>query len=426
LPARPFHAILSTLGTDGDVFPYIGLGTLLRSRGHRVTLIASGNYLRRATEHDLEFIPLVEASEADALFSRADFWHPVKGGLIGARWGAPHIPRQYEMFAELARDPDSVFICSPAIFAGRLVQEKFNRPLATVVLQPWMIPSLDAPPVFPPRVGPPRWAPRALFQLHFGLIHGIGWLLIGRALNKLRRKVGLPPVWRVFRWWFSPELMIGMFPDWWGQPQADWPSQMRLAGFPMFDGVGDEQLPPDLIEFLDAGDPPIVFTFGTGMMHASHLYSASLEACRSLGKRAIFATKYAEQLPQPLPPFARQVCFAPFMKLFPRCAAVVHHGGIGTIAKCLAAGPPQLVLPVAYDQFENAMKVKALGAGDWLPPRRRNAADIAKSLRELLSGQTATAGISISSRFCAADGLDQAADMIERLASTSLPRTPVA
>ena len=70
---RPFHAILSALGTDGDIFPYIGLGRVLRERGHRVTVIVSGNYKDRVLSQGLEFLPLVEAAEAHALFSHPDF-----------------------------------------------------------------------------------------------------------------------------------------------------------------------------------------------------------------------------------------------------------------------------------------------------------------------------------------------------------------
>ena len=87
--------------------------------------------------------------------------------------------------------------------------------------------------------------------------------------------------------------------------------------------------------------------------------------------RGILLTKYAAQVPDPLPPNVIRVGFAPFRKLFPRCAAVVHHGGIGTVAKALAAGVPQLVLPGAFDQTDNATRVKRLGAGDWFPPAGR-------------------------------------------------------
>jgi len=79
---------------------------------------------------------------------------------------------------------------------------------------------------------------------------------------------------------------------------------------------------------------------------------------RRFGGRGRFLTRYPHQLPAPLPPFVRKCAFAPFTELFPLCAALMHHGGIGTTARALAAGTPQLILPLAYDQPDNAARVK--------------------------------------------------------------------
>src|SRR4029077_17247403 len=117
-----------------------------------------------------------------------------------------------------------------------------------------------------------------------------------------------------------------------------------------------------------AAPPPIAFTFGTGMMHGARLFRASIEACERLGARGILLTGFSDQLPAPLPRLVHHCPYASFQKLFPRCAAVVHHGGVGTTAQALAAGVPQLVLPLAWDQPDNAARVKGLGVGDRLSP----------------------------------------------------------
>jgi UDP:flavonoid glycosyltransferase YjiC (YdhE family) len=237
------------------------------------------------------------------------------------------------------------------LLAARLIQEKLGVPLVSVVLQPWMIPSVFAPPVMMGGLTLPRWAPRAIVKTYFRALDGFGALLLGRELNSLRASLGLKRVRRIFQWWFSPELVIGMFPEWFGEPQRDWPHQIKLAGFPLNDGQPNDGVPEDTIEFCRAGSPPIAFTFGTGMMHARELFQKAIEACRMLRERAIFLTKFRSQLPRSLPPFAHHCDFAPFQKLFPLCAAVVHHGGIGTVAKALAAGTPQLVLPFAWTKW---------------------------------------------------------------------------
>src|SRR5688500_7184574 len=93
------HAILATLGTDGDVVPHAGLGARLRARGHRVTLAAPETSQPLAARLGLDFRPLASAAEAARMLPDPDLWHPLRGGLMMARWGGPLIPRQYDLLA---------------------------------------------------------------------------------------------------------------------------------------------------------------------------------------------------------------------------------------------------------------------------------------------------------------------------------------
>lgn len=421
----PLHVILTSIGTDGDVFPYVGLGAALARRGHRVTLAVAEGYRALAEANGLAFRPLVTRDENEQCFGDPDFWHPLKGPWIGARWGVAFLPRQYELLAGLAGDGRSVLVASPGIVSARLVQEKLGRPMASAVLQPWMIRSSSAPPVMPGGLTLPRWAPRPFDALYWLGIDAVGAALLGGPLNRLRAQLGLPPVRRVFNWWLSPQRVLGMFPDWYGCPQPDWLEQIRLTGFPMYDGAkGDgatvPALPDDLAAFCNAGPPPVAFTLGTGMRHAADLFREAAAACEAAGVRGILLTKYADQLPAPLPPSVRHVAYAPFGQLFPRCGAVVHHGGIGTVAKSLAAGVPQLVLPIAFDQTDNAMRVKRLGAGDWLPARRATAPRIAAALKNLLTPEARARSRAVATRFTPdddnADALGCAAQLVEAMA----------
>lgn len=413
------HAILVSLGTGGDVFPYLGLGSRLKSRGHRVTLVTDEHYESLAGEHGFAYRALLSGQEIDELLADPDFWHPIKGPIIASRWGVGFIGRQYALLAEIASEDgagDAVLVASPGVFAARLVQEKLSKPMASVILQPMMVVSSLAPPVMPGGFTLPRWAPRPAGKLYWRLIDGVGDLLLGRHLNRIRESLALKPVRRIFQWWLSPQLVIGMFPEWYGQPQADWPPQLKLAGFPLYDGRAEGSLSPELLEFCRAGRPPIAFTFGTGMMHAERWFRAALEGCRILGERGIFLTRYRHQLPASLPPFVRHCEFAPFQQLFPLCAAVVHHGGVGTGARALAAGAPQLIIPQAYDQPDNARRMKRLGVGDWLRPGRRSSSRIARALAELMTPQTGERCRAVAANFASQDALETAAKWVEELA----------
>jgi rhamnosyltransferase subunit B len=409
------HAILVTMGTDGDVFPFVGLGARLRSRGHRVTLVAPAAYQASAEQHGFAFHAIISQAESDEFLASPDLWHPLRSGLHGARWGVRFIRRQYDLLAEMASDADTVIATNPGVLATRLVQEKFAKPVATLLLQPGLIPSVCAPPVMP-GLPLPQWAPRWAGHVYWRLVDGAGDFLVGRELNRVRAACGLPPVRRIFRWWLSPQRVVGMFPEWYAAPRPDWPPQLRLAGFPMFDGRASGPLPPEVVDFCQAGTPPIAFTMGTGMMHATDFFAAAAEACRILGQRGILLTKYPQQLPTPVPATLLPCAFAPFRELFPRCAVVVHHGGIGTTARALAAGTPQLVLPLAWDQPDNAARVRRLGAGSGLGPRQRNAACLAAALAELLKPEARARCRVVAGNFGDGDPFELAAEWLEELA----------
>src|SRR6516164_2405531 len=164
------HAILATMGTDGDVFPYVGLGAQLLSRGHQVTLAAPEPYRDLAADLGLGFRPLVTAEEAGRMLADPDLWHPLRSGPMMARWGSALLPRQYELLAVLAAGPGSVLVANPGALAARLVQEKRAVPMATLLLQPGLLPSTSAPPEMPGGLTLPRGVPRPVGRLYWAAV----------------------------------------------------------------------------------------------------------------------------------------------------------------------------------------------------------------------------------------------------------------
>jgi rhamnosyltransferase subunit B len=412
------HVILPTIGTDGDVFPHIGLGVALRGRGHLVTLAAPEPFRSRATSFDLGFEPLVTAEEYERLLADPNFWHPFKSGVVTARWGAPMIPRQYEALARLAAQPDSVLVANSGVLAARLVQEKLGTPTATLLLQPGLVQSNVEPPKLPGGLTIPKWLPLPLRRLGWMGLDAVGYALLTPTLNRVRAGLGLVPVRRVFRWWLSPELVIGLFPPWYAAPQPDWPPQLRLAGFGRFDG-SPAALPEDVRSFCDDGPPPIAFTLGTGMKHATDFFRTAVAACDVLGQRGLLLTKYADMIPSALPPRVCHCSFAPFRQLLPRCAAVVHHGGIGTTAAALEAGCPQIILPLAWDQPDNANRIAKLGVGCALGPRSRTGKGLSDALAKVMTPDVGERCRLIAQKAVLQDGLQLAAQWVEELAVMS-------
>jgi rhamnosyltransferase subunit B len=174
-------------------------------------------------------------------------------------------------------------------------------------------------------------------------------------------------------------------------------------------------LDAELQRFLDAGAPPIAFTPGSAMRHAHEFFNSAVSACQMLGRRGLLVTRHADHLPENLPAEIRSVEYAPFSQLLPRCAAVVHHCGIGTSAQSLAAGIPQLATPMNHDQPDNADRLFRLGVSRTLPVRRFTARAAAAALDELLRSATiAATAKSARDRLSNTDGAAVAADWIER------------
>jgi UDP:flavonoid glycosyltransferase YjiC (YdhE family) len=235
-------------------------------------------------------------------------------------------------------------------------------------------------------------------------------------LNAVRQELGLPPVSRVFRHWIhSPQRVIALFPDWFGPPQPDWPAGLQFVGFPQYDEADQQQLTPGLLRFLDAGEPPIVFTPGSANQSAASFFRTAVDASLRLNRRALLLTKYTDHLPT-LPSTVHYEGFAPFSRLLPRCAALVHHGGIGTLAQALAAGVPQLTMPMGFDQPDNTTRLLRLGVARWVAPSQFTGERVAPLLDSLLTDPTvASACAKYAAYLKDSSTLSRTCDLLEAL-----------
>jgi UDP:flavonoid glycosyltransferase YjiC (YdhE family) len=242
------------------------------------------------------------------------------------------------------------------------------------------------------------------------------------ALTACRTKHGLPPVSRPWKSWLnSPQLVIGMWPQWYGPVQPDWPPQLQLADFPLDDGGDLHEMPPEVAAWIGAGEPPVMLTGGTPNLNAAAFFEAGVAAVAANGRRALIAAGSRVELPEYDPAVALRAHYVPFSQALPRCASIVHHGGIGTTSQALAAGIPQVIVPFSHDQPDNITRVMRLGAG---APAKvdRGGRSIARALAQTLDdADMRAAAARARNNLQGRSGIAMACDLLERHAATPPP-----
>jgi UDP:flavonoid glycosyltransferase YjiC (YdhE family) len=207
-----------------------------------------------------------------------------------------------------------------------------------------------------------------------------------KPVTKFRASLGLPPGQDpIFEGQHSPQCVLAMFSQVMADPQPDWPKQTRTIGFPFYDQAEHGQTLDSALErFLDSGPPPAVFTLGSSaVFDAGTFYQESLAAVKKLGCRAVLLAG-ANTIKGPLPAGTAAFAYAPYSRIMPRAACVVHQGGIGTCGQALAAGKPMLVMPFAFDQPDNAARLQRLGVARVIARKAYTARRAADELDRLL------------------------------------------
>jgi rhamnosyltransferase subunit B len=313
----------------------------------------------------LSFMPIGRAEDHHALRARAAEITQLELSKLLWKSLIDSVRPVFDILASEV-DDDTVIVAHPWALAARLLQEKHGVPLVTLHVSPATFLSAKLPPIHRP-FPIPLWLPYPLRSgLFWALERGLLDRILGPDINRLRSELGLPAVTRIYgRWIHSPQGVLGLFPDWFAPAQTDWPPNVSLTGFPLFDEGNLRDLDPETEEFLAKGSRPVVFTVGSTCIDEGAYYAAAASATKALGLRAIFLTS------RELPPLGSDILvrsYVPLSRLLPFARAMVHHGGTGTVAQALAAGVPQLITPFVYDQIDNAVRLARLSGGIQLAP----------------------------------------------------------
>ncbi len=387
--------VFATVGSLGDLHPYIAIGRALLELGHRPVIATTDRYRAAVEAQGIEYAPLRphEAQFGGLEAVAARLFDPLRGPayLIGDMV-MPHVRAQYADIAAASAGAH-LLVTHPLTLAGPLVSLKTGLPWVSSVLAPISLMSCEDPPLLAAsalartlrRLGPRpcRWC------------IALGALLVRRwerPLEALRAELGLPRAVHpaLLQGQFSPRLNLALFPPLLATAQADWPERTLLPGFPGFDGSAPApEVQSALGDFLAAGEPPLVFALGSSVvMVAGDFWDKAIDAATRLGRRAILLTggHWRGSLPEGIAAFD----YLPYSTVFPHAAAVIHQGGIGTLAQALASGRPQLVVPLAFDQPDNARRAVALGVARSLPILSATPSRLVRELGALL-GDTAYA-----------------------------------
>jgi rhamnosyltransferase subunit B len=379
------HIIVIAVGSSGDVHPLLGLGRTFARHGHRVSFCTSPAFAGLVERCGLRFLPFGTAEEYYAAINNPALWNPRTSLKTLWKAVAVRIRPLFDLLHTEA-DGDTILAAHPWAFGARLLHEKHGVPLVSLQISPSTFLSAKMPPIHKQFTIPLSLPYPVRAGLLWAFERGVLDRICGPDINRLRSELGLPPVTRVMgRWMHSPQGVLGLFPDWFGPPQTDWPPKVTLTGFPLFDEADFRSVDAELEEFLDKGPKPVVFTPGSTLVDRLSYYKTAAAALNALGCRGIFLASHDTALPQ-LTPNILTRSYVPLSKLLPRSMALVHHGGIGTASQAFAAGIPQLITPFAHDQFDNAARVQRLGCGFQMDSHG-NGQVMLESLKQLLEDE---------------------------------------
>lgn len=392
-----------TLGSVGDLHPFLGVARALVQAGQEVHLLGQAPYRAAVEAEGVRFVEIVDARTHRRTLAHPKLWHPVDGlGVLWRHLAVPAIEPTLYALAGLGAAPDArrgaglTVLASPLAAGARLAKARWpdHVRLLTGYTAPTGLRQIGDPLFMgawqvPPAV--PGWAR-----------HGL-WRLLDRwklepmarpALAQWTQRLSTPALsGSIFGdWLHSPDGGVTLYPDRFAAVPEAWADRrVREGAFPMFRPAQPAGLPAQVQQFLARGKPFAVLYAGSAAGRHISTLGPTVQALRGLGLRVLQIGAFLQDDPGGAPAMdglgdaVLRTGPLAWHEVLPRAQLIVHHGGIGTVAEAWAAQVPQLMLPVAFDQFDNAERARGLGLGDWLAPRRRSADAIAAAAARCLA-----------------------------------------
>ncbi len=427
--------VFSTWGSLGDLHPFLALAVELTRRGHRAVVASLPSWREAVEKAGVGFYPAgpdipENEDEARELVRR----------VLDARDGPSYLfekvlgPATRETYdallAAVQGDGGADLLVTHQIpLTGPLVAETTGIRWVSALVQPMGFLSAYDPPT-PPQA---EWL-RAVLAVHPSVARALfGVARLGthrwiRSTQRFRAELGLPSRGNpIFEGQHSPRLSLALFSKVMAEKQQDFPAQTLITGFPFYDAAAERPVAPELLAFLDAGDPPVVVTLGSSAVWiAGDFYEASIAAITRVGRRGLLlAGDDSERLTgRGLPPGVAAFPYAPHSLVMPRAAVNVHQGGVGTTGQALRAGRPALVVPFGQDQPDNARRSVRAGMARTISRRAYTPDRVARELSALIDDpRYATRAADVGALVRAEHGTRTACDAIEQVLSEPAPRS---
>ena len=426
--------VVTTFGSTGDLNPFIALGLALRSHGHDVLFAVEANFQQQLSLLGFP-VRVLTGDQEQALtpYSRQIFNsdQPLASlKILVEHYILPTLPAKVAELREMCLQAD-LLISVASQFAASIVADLLHIPWISVILTPSTLPSASIA-AQPLPVSLP--APLQRLSNRFSWLVGGAFLrqIVDKPVNNVRRTFHVPP--RSNLMWtgnLSPQLTALAVSSAFVPRPDDWPAYVQLTGFCFWDKPLNWQCPETLKAFLQGGKPVVAVTAGSVAPGERALFSSyyqtSVESILACGARALVINAPENIVSPEQHENVLQIPFAPFSEVFPACTAVIHHGGIGTIAQCLRAGVPALVVPGGMDQPFNAAQVVQRKAGVWIPRKHYTARRAEQALKALLFTPTYIEHVrEIQARILQEDGVATLCTAVEQVLRdfTASPRVP--